>query len=245
MTQEIENRIAELKKFLYHSPEEKEIDKIGLKKALFLLLRECLKERYYVIEIGSYKIDVTPKNLSVKYNSNQTIVEVSNIDVYYETIRDIETRFFAISQIKRDEFLIDVPLIRTTGMVTNINGLCEEHFCFELYTDEPDNINNYVYLPPNVEVIGQVLPNNYELTIKRRININEPRTDVIDYLDKERIVPVYLDTVVEKYKTQVSRRAYNPNNYSLLLPSIEDKKSILTFIYSSMVEFYQEYMNNN
>ena len=165
--------------------------------------------------------------------------------MYYETIRDIETRFFAISQIKRDEFLIDVPLIRTTGMVTNINGLCEEHFCFELYTDEPDNINNYVYLPPNVEVIGQVLPNNYELTIKRKININEPRTDVIDYLDKERIVPVYLDTVVEKYKTQVSRRAYNPNNYSLLLPSIEDKKSILTFIYSSMVEFYQEYMNNN
>ena len=188
MTQELENRIQELKKFLYHDPSEKEIDKIGLKKALFILLRECLKERCYEIEIGSYKIDVTPKNLSVKYNSNQTIVEVSNIDVYYETTRDIETRFFAISQVKKDEFLIDIPLIRTTGMVTNINGLCEEHFCFELYTDEPDKISNYIYFPENIEVIGQVLPNDYELTLKRKITVDEPRTDVIDYLDQEKIV---------------------------------------------------------
>lgn len=245
MTQELENRIAELKKYLYPNSEHKEIDKIGLKKALFLLIRECIKEQYYVVEIGSYRIDVTPKNLSVKYDSKHTIVEVSNLDVYYETTRDIETRFFAISQVKKDEFLIDIPLIRTTGMVTNIDGLCEEHLCFELYTDEADNINNYLNLPNNVEVIGQTLPNDYQLTLKRKITIDEPRTDIIDYLDQERVVPVYLDTVVEKYKTQVSRRVYNPNNYSLLLPKIEEQKSIVTFIYSSMVEFYQEYLNNN
>jgi hypothetical protein len=245
MTQEIENRIAELKKFLYHSPEEKEIDKIGLKKALFLLLRECLKERYYVIEIGSYKIDVTPKNLSVKYNSNQTVVEVSNIDVYYETIRDIETRFFCISQIKRDEFTMDTPVIRTTGIVTNIDGTCEEHFNFELYSPTEDNIKNYLSLPKNVELIEPLLPDDYQASVRKYIKITDPRTDVIDYLNKEKVVPVFLDTTVEKYKTQVDRREYTPNNYSLLLPRVEEIKSIISFIYSSMVDYYVEYMNEN
>lgn len=246
MAKEIENKILELKKYLYPNDEERHnIDKTQVKKALYQLLRECLKERKYIIEIGSYIIDVTPKNLSVKYESEHTTVEVSNDDIYYETIRDIETRYFCISQIKRDEFLIDNPVIRTTGIVTNIDGTCEEHFSFELYSPTEDNIKNYLNLPVGVELVEQPLPDDYLATVKKHININDPRTDVIDYLNKNKVVPVFLDTTIEKYKTQVDRREYTPNNYTLLLPRIEEIKSIVSYLYSSMVEFYTEYMNEN
>lgn len=246
MTNEMENRILEIKKYLYPNDEIKyNIDKNQVKKALYQLLRECLKTRQYIVKIGSYTIDVTPKNLSVKYESEHTTVEVSNEDIYYETIRDIETRFFCISQIKKDEFLIDNPIIRTTGIVTNINGIFEEHFSFELYSQTEDNIKNYLSLPSNVELVEQPIPDDYVATVRKHIKLNDPRTDVIDYLNKEKVVPVFLDTTVEKYKTQVDRRQYTPNNYSLLLPRVEEIKSIVSFLYSSMVDYYVEYMNGN
>lgn len=246
MSKEIETRITELKKFLYPNNKIKyNIDKTQVKKALYHLLRECLKERKYIVEIGSYIIDITPKNLSVKYESEHTNVEVSNKDVYYETVRDIETRFFCISQIKKDEFQIDNPIIRTTGMVTNINGRCEEHFVFELYSPVEDNINNYLRLTKNFEILELPNHDDYLATIKRTIKIDEPRTDIIDCLDKNRVIPVFFDASINKYKTQVDRREYTPNNYSLLLPRIEEIKSIVSYLYSSMVEFYTEYMNEN
>ena len=246
MAKEIENKISELKKYLYPNDKEKNnIDKTQVKKALYQLLRECLKERQYIVEIGSYIIDVTPKNLSVKYESEHTIVEVSNEDIYYETVRDIETRFFCISQIKRDEFQSDNAVIRATGMVTNISGRCEEHFSFELYSPTEDNINKYLNLPVGVKQIELPQPDDYLATVKKSIRLTDPRTDVIDYLNKNKVVPVFYDATVNKYKTQVDRRAYNPNNYTLLLPRIEEIKSIVSYLYSSMVEFYTEYLNEN
>ncbi len=246
MSKEIENRILDLKKYLYSSDEEKTaIDKTQVKKSLYQLLRECLKERKYIVEVGSYIIDITPKNLSVKYESEHTTVEVSNNDIYYETIRDIETRFFCISQIKRDEFQIDNAVIRTTGIVTNIDGTCEEHFSFELYSPTEDNINNYLNLPVGVKLVEQPQQDDYLATVKKSIKITDPRTDVIDYLNKNKVVPVFYDATINKYKTQVDRRDYTPNNYSLLLPRVEEIKSIVSYLYSSMVEFYTEYMNGN
>ena len=116
----LEDIKKELHKQLYlENTETESIDELALKKQLYLLLRECLKEQEYEVTIGSYKINITPKGLSVKYESDQTIVEVSNADVYYESIRDTETRFFCISQMKKSEFLMDNPLIRVTGSVTN------------------------------------------------------------------------------------------------------------------------------
>lgn len=245
MNTELEKIKLELQKYLYPDENKKNnIDKTNLKKTIFLLLRECLKKQVYVIEIGSYIINITPQKLYVKYEADHTTIEVSNNDVFYETVRDIETRFFAISKVKKDEFLIDIPIIRTTGIVTNIDGICEEHYCFELYTDEEDDIRNYLIFPDGVEIIGSENPNNYELCIKRKISINDPRSDVYDILDKEKVVPVYLDTIVEKYKTIYEKKEYTPNNYTLLIPKLEEKKAIITFIYSSMVDFYQEYMNN-
>lgn len=243
MTKELDNKIFELKKHLYPNENQKELDKVSLKKALYQVLRESLKSNKYEIKIGDYTINIAPKNLSVVYESVHTTVEVSNEDVYYETIRDLETRFFCISAVKKDEFLNGTPAIKSTGIVTNIDGICEEHIYLELYTDEEDNIRKYLSLPKEFKVVEQPLTNDYIITVKREINIDSPRTDVIDLLDKNRVVPVYYDSFLDKYKTQVDRREYNPNNYSILLPSVDDKKIMVSFLYSTMVEFYTEYIN--
>lgn len=242
----LEDIKKELHKQLYlENTETESIDELALKKQLYLLLRECLKEQEYEVTIGSYKINITPKGLSVKYESDQTIVEVSNEDIYYESIRDTETRFFCISQIKKSEFLMDNPLIRVTGSVLNIDGVCEEHYLFELYTDEEDSIKNYIKLPEDAKISEISLDPNKSTMVTRRIKKEDKRTDVIDFFIPDKVIPVFLDTIIEKYKALPDRKEYNPDDYRILLPSLDSKKRIANYIYSSIVEFYTEYMNEN
>lgn len=232
----------ELHKILYSLDD---IDENNLKKNLYLLIKECLKEKEYEIKIGSYEINIIPKNLSVVYKSDQTTVEVSNEDVYYESIRDTETRFFCISQLKKSEYLIDNPLIRVTGSVANIGGVCEEHYLFELYTDEEDNIRNYLQLPLDTEISELKSESNKSIMIHRKVNRTDKRTDVVDFFAPNKVVPVFLDTIVEKYKALPERKEYNPNDYSQLIPSLESKKRVVRFIYGTIVDFYSEYLKEN
>ena len=238
----LEDIKLELHKLLYSNTE---IDEITLKKQLYLLLKECIKEREYEITIGSYEFNITPQKLSVKYNTDNTVVEVSNEDVYYESTRDTETRFFCISQVKRSEFLMDTPLIRVTGSVTNIDDICEEHYLFEVYTDdEEDSIRNYLNLPSDTKISELNLDPQKAAMVHRKVKREDLRTDVIDLLVSDKVVPVFLDTIVEKYKALPERKEYNPNNYTELLPTLEDKKKTIRFIYGAIVDFYSEYINN-
>lgn len=238
----LEDIKLELHKLLYS---DKEVDEVTLKKQLYLLLKECIKERKYEINIGNYEFNITPQKLSVKYITDNTTVEVSNEDVYYETVRDTETRFFCISQVQKSEFLMDTPLIRVTGSVTNIDDVCEEHYMFELYTEEEnDSIRNYLQLPNDTKISELNLDPQRATMVHRKINRNDKRTDVLDFLDTNKVVPVFLDTIVEKYKTLPEKKEYNPNNYTELLPTLDEKKKTIRYIYGAIVDFYSEYLNN-
>lgn len=233
------------KQLYLENQENDEIDEIALKKHLYLLIRECLKENEYEVSIGSYKLNITPKNLSVIYENNQTKLEVSNNDVYYKTFRDTETRFFCISQFRRSEYLMDTPLIRVTGTVSNIDGVCEERYLLELYTDKEDSIKKYVKLPADTKIDDIKLDPDKAMMIYRKVNRKDKRTDVIDFFDTNKVVPVFLDTVIEKYKPLSSRKEFNPVDYRYLIPTLDTKKKIISFIYSSIVEFYSEYLQEN
>lgn len=239
----LEDIKLELHKILYSN---EEVDEISLKKNLYLLLKECIKEKEYEVSIGSYEFNITPKKLSVKFRNDQTTVEVSNEDVYYETIRDTETRFFCISQMRKSEFIMDTPLIRVTGSVSNIDGISEEHYLFELYTDEEnDSIRNYLRLPENAKISSLNLDPNQAAMVHRRIKRDDKRTDVIDFFAPGKVIPVFLDTIVEKYKALPDRKEYNPDDYTELMPTLEDKKKVVRFMYGAIVDFYTEYLNEN
>ncbi len=236
----LEDIKLELHKILYS---DNNVDEVTLKKNLYLLLKECIKEKEYEVKIGSYEMNITPKDLSVKYKSDQTIVEVSNEDVYFESTRDTETRFFCISQMRKSEFLMDTPLIRVTGSVTNIADVCEEHYLFELYTDdENDSIKNYIKLPSNAEVSDLSLDPDQAMMIHRKINREDKRTDVVDFFLMGKVIPVFLDTIIEKYKALPDRKEYEPDDYSQLLPTLDEKKKVVRFMYGAIVDFYKEYL---
>jgi hypothetical protein len=141
---------------------------------------------------------------------------------------------------------MDTPLIRVTGSVTNIDDVCEEHYLFELYTDdESDSIRNYLQLPSDTQISELSIDPTKATMVHRRINRNNPRTDVIDFLVKDKVVPVFLDTIIEKYKALPDKKDYDPNNYSELLPTLDDKKKLIRFIYAAIVDFYSDYLNEN
>ena len=81
--------------------------------------------------------------------------------------------------------------------------------------------------------------------LKRKVNRTDTRTDVIDFFVNDKVVPVFLDTIIEKYKALPDRKEYNPNNYTNLLPSLTDKKRIIRVIYGTIVEYYSEYLKEN
>ncbi len=250
MTAELNSRIKNLKLVLYKENEEiANIDRISIQKNLFSLIRECIKEREYIVEIGSYEINVSPSNLYVKYENDETVIEISSDDVYYETSRETECRYFIISNEYKKEYPRNTSVIKVTGLVTNVDGDSTEFYEFELITDKEDNIKNYLTLS-NFNVSGAIYSSesnsNYSAIIKKEVDRNSQRTDVIDFFLPNAVIPVTYNLQEDKYiREDNKRRIYNPNDYRILIPNIDDKKNIVNFIYSSIVEYYTEYINNN
>lgn len=243
---EIETKITNLKKCLYKdNSENNEIDKLNTQKNLFELLRECIKEKEYIAEVGSYTLNVNPTNLSVKYETDETIIEISNEDVYYETTRELELRYFALND--QLEYSNDIPVIEVTGLVTNIDGMMEESYQIQLLTDNDDNIKNYLNLSKVNEFryTDQELETPFSVILSRSIRKDAPRLDVLDLFKEYKVVPIKYDYINDKFiKEDPARRIFTPNDYSVYLPTLEDKKALVSFIYNCIIEFYTEYINN-
>lgn len=246
MTQEIENKIQMLKNCLYKgSKEVTDLDKVNMQKCLFALLRECIKERYYEVEVGSYFLSIHPDNLAVKYETDETIVELSNEDVYYESTRELEVRYFAMED--RIVYNLDIPTIEVTGMVTNVEGVCEESYQIELFTDEEDNIKNYldIEMVPGFRYSDQDIETDTSVILTRSIRKDMPRLDVLHLFKEGMVFPVRYDHINNQYlKENPIVRVYNTNNYSAYLPALEDKKELVSLLYSSIVSFYGSIINN-
>lgn len=242
MTKQLKKNILELKKHLY--PKNKEtnsIDKINFQKALFKVLRECLKSREYEIEIGAYEFNVNPKFLSVKYESPHTTLEISNEDIYFETIRDIPTKFFIINNEVKNEYPMNEKVIIIYGMITNIDGIIEESYELELYTNIEDNIKNYIQLTNGLEIVAHEEENDYAISLKRRVNKNDTIINPKSLLKDSNIIPVYFDAPNKKYiKIEDVNNEENINTY---LPTLEEKQDLVRYMYNEIVEFYKQYMN--
>lgn len=244
MNQSIETIKQEFKNCLYkNNIENDELDKINVQKCLFELLRECIKEREYIVEVGAYLLNIEPSQLSVKYETDETIVEISNEDVYYETTRELEVRYFALED--KETYSIDAPVIEVTGMITNVDGVMEESYELELLTEKEDDIKNYLNVLSDGFVYSDLeMSSPYNVILARQIRKDTPRFDVFELFKLNRVVPVVYDYVNNSYKKDEIRKEFHPNNYSNYLPNLSDKKDLVSFLYSSIIEFYSEYLNN-
>lgn len=246
MSKEIEKITKDLRKYLYTKETEiQDIDKIGLQKGLFSLLRECIKQKEYEVEIGSYRIDVSPENIMVEYENDETSIRISEKDVYYETTRETEVRYFVVGQPENgEEFEPSSPVIRVTGLVTNIDGDCEERYNVELFNID-ENVMDYIQIPANMKLSSNTEPTKYSIILVKPVSIHERRLDAITFFKEGKVIPVTYDSTKDKYERAPLVKEYTPADYTSLLPTLENRKNIVSFIYSSIVEFYTEYITNN
>lgn len=244
---EIEKISKRLRKYLYtNNTEITDIDKTSFQKEMMLLIRECIKQKEYEVEIGSYTINIDPENIMVEYENDDTSIRITKNDVYFETNREVEIRYFIPSNVQsiNDEYNSDSPVIRTTGLITNIDGYCEERYNLELFNID-ENIMDYINIPSNMQLSPYTEPTKYSIILVEPISVNDERLDLINIFKESKVIPVIYDKAKDKYLKTSFHKEYNPNNYSNLLPNLENRKNIVSFIYNLIVDFYNEYINNN
>lgn len=240
----IQEIINELKKYIYYNKiENSDFDKVNIQKNLYKLLRECIKNKVYEIEIGSYKLNIKPDELSVKYETENTLVEVSKDDVHIENVSETNIEYFVIAPAESEEYSITIPAIMVEGVISTYDNTYEEIYEITISEDIEDNIRNYINLNNRFEYASNEFDNKYSVIIKRNITSETKYTNIYDIFNKKIVKPV----TYNKNKDNYVRRtiSYESKTYASIIPTLEDKKLITSYLYGLIVEFYTEYVNNN
>lgn len=226
--------IEELQKLIYPIPKNP-IDKANIEKYLFKIMRTSILEKKYEIEIGPYILNFNPDNLKVFYETEFSKVEMSLQDIYYETSRPIETKYYCLTNEDKDTYSLDIPYYIVEGNIVNINGITEEHFSLELITNNPNlNITDSLNIPENFNIITN---KDNELTIAHSIEPNSKRTNPLS-LFTTGTKSVYYD---EQQDLFIKKDTYIDETYQKYLPNLSKEKEIVAFIYNTMKDFYNKY----
>lgn len=239
----IQERINDLKKYIYFNKiENNDIDKVNIQKSLFKLLRECIKNETYEVAVGSYHLNITPENLSVKYESETTLVEISNEDIHTEHNLETDIQYFVIAPEESNEYNITIPAIMAEGVITTYDNTYEEIYELTISDDIEDDIRNYISLNNNFVYTGNEFDTKYSVIVKRNITPETEYVNIYEILNKKIVKPVTYNPINDNY---VKRTIINePKDYTNIIPNLNDKKLITSLLYGLIVEFYTEYMNN-
>ena len=237
--------IKRFRNLLYPNHEEvEELDESETKKVIYEALREVLKSKDYQFAIGSYLLDVTPKNLSVIYETPDTRIEVSNRDVHFETTRQTPARFFVISSTAKEKYDPNkTPYIIVTGEILHYDNIVtNETYSITLVAEnENDKIQNYLKLPEDSRLHeDEMLDSSKTVAVCRDIKVSDKRTDVGIFFNPEKVRPVEYD-----YRNDIfiPFEYKETKDYKLLVPNLSKKKKVISTIYSTIIDFYNEYLN--
>lgn len=238
----INEKIKELKNYInFNKIEESDIDKNKIQKCFFQLMRECIKSGMSTIEVGSYTINIKPEELAVIYDADDTYVEISNKDIHKENLIPMGISYFVINPTEQDEYPITTPAIRATGTISTYDDVYEEIYELVISDDINDDIRNYIILNNGYTYSESEFSDKYNVTVKRTITDKTPYIDIYDILNKNIIHPV---TYIPETENYVKRTVDTDKSYKNLIPSLNDKQIITSYLYSLIVDFYTEYMNN-
>ena len=244
MSKTLDDKIISLQRELYpNDMGVNVINKSNIQKNVYELLKQCILEEETEIDIGSYTINIDPKELAVTYDTGITKLEVSNYDVSFETERTTEKKYYVISDENKLFYDIDSKYITAEGRVLNYNGTCEELYRIELFSDDPkDKIKDYIGLVDGFEYIENDCTPTVA-TICRRVLIDERKFNVSRLFNSDKVKVVILHD--NKFIKSLEANYTINEDYSLLMPNLNRQKEILSFIYSIIVDFYNEYMKFN
>ena len=200
------------------------------------VLRESFKRRILKITAGSYQIDFDPRKISVVYENPNTYIKVADNDIYYETERENNVRYFIISNDKKDQYDIQTPCIKVQNYVVSINGEAKENYYIELLAeDETIDLKNYL---KDVQNFNEVT--SFDAEISREVSKNSNHFDLMNLFDEKNIIPVtysYFDDCFINYQEQKDK------DYEILLPDVTNQINKLKKIFFIIIDFYKEYSN--
>ncbi len=240
MKKELKNKTENLKKILYNN-EFNDQDRLIIQKNLFELLRECIKSQVYEVEVGSYILNINPNTLSVKYETPETIIELSNEDIYFETERELEVKFYTLKDVSLNDR--SYPIIKVSGLINNVDGDIIESYQIELFTKNEDNIKNYLS-----DNLGEFtftsldIETPYSVILSRTIKNNSLRINPINFFKKDSVIPIIYDYTNKRY-INASNDDKISRDYIPYLPVLQDKKEIVNYLYGLIIDFYNDYLN--
>lgn len=230
--------IEELKKLIYPIPKE-ELDKTNIQKNIYKLIRDNIIEQNYELEVGPFTLNINPRELSAIYQTAITKVEISNKDIYYETERPLEIKYYVISNEVSETYSPSLPYFIVSGNILNIDGTTEEHYSIELVADTELNINDYLNISTDFDIVASDT-NNY--VIAREIKKDDFRYNTYDLFNKDKVKDVFYDDIKILF---IRKDTHQKETYSKYLPELKKEKEIITLLCGTMVEFYKKYSDQN
>ena len=209
------------------------VNETQLKKEIYSILREGIKNHQYEISIDNYLLNIDPNDISIKYEIPSTLIEIDSDSVYYELERDLDIEYFCVSD-KKDNYPLSTPTIQVSGHILNINGNNRVDYVLDFLNSNDQRISNYIIRNQNTEVVT-----DESAVISFDVKDTTPIIDFTNYLDLTKLVPVYLQY---KENTYINRELNNiDETYSKYIPDVSKKIVIMKKICNYIIEFYNEY----
>lgn len=220
--------ISDVEKVLYSDNNGEEI----LKKNLYTLLKECIKEKEYNVKVGEININFNPSNIRVKLNTPNINIEISGELEYYDTTVYSPIDYYVFESKK--ELPGYVPAISVSSEILNIKEQLFHNIIIKPITDDIV-IDSYVINATKIE--------NNIATIKIPVNKNDQIINIENYLEMNNLYHANYLFKEDKYivePKQVDLKTYD--DYKL---DITQQRELISTIYKYIIEFYNFYLKNN
>ncbi len=220
--------ISDMEKVLYSDNNREEI----LKKNLYTLLKECIKEKEYNVKVGEININFNPSNIRVKLNTQNINIEISSELEYYDTTVYSPIDYYVFESKK--ELPGYVPAISVSSEILNIKEQLFHNIIIKPITDDIV-IDSYVINATKIE--------NNIATIKIPVNKNDQIINIENYLEMNNLYHANYLFKEDKYivePKQVDLKTYD--DYKL---DITQQRELISTIYKYIIEFYNFYLKNN
>lgn len=204
-----------------------------IQKPLYEVLKNCLKNKKYEVQVGNYTINVNPKELLVSYEDESIHLEVSNEANYEEKFIMNPIEYYVINPSSNNVPGI-TPSLSIINEVIELDKELYHNYVIELLNSN-DDINNYVKNVSKIE-------NNLAI-INKKVTVEDTRINVEDYLQMDKVK--YAEYKMEQDMFNIVDKKEDNTNYSNIIPTNNDKKEIATFLYKYLINFYKEYLQKN
>lgn len=224
----LKTAISDMEKVLYSDNNKEEI----LKKNLYTLLKECIKEKEYNVKVGEININFNPSNIRVKLNTQNINIEISGELEYYDTTVYSPIDYYVFESKK--ELPGYVPAISVSSEILNIKEQLFHNIIIKPITDDIV-IDSYVINATKIE--------NNIATIKIPVNKNDQIINIENYLEMNNLY--HANYLFKEDKYIVEPKQADLKTYDDYKLDITQQRELISTIYKYIIEFYNFYLKNN